>query len=336
MPSYGQSVTLQYVAWDTVNNVGKTGDAGNHTLKWVKDGTAATPTNVPPAEVDSTNCPGVYKLTMTGTEASCQVGTLCGKSSTAGIVILPATVTFENLPSASPGASGGLPTLTSALVVGADLQTIKTQAVTAAGAVTFPSSIGTSSYAGADTSGTTTLLTRIPGAITLNGGNVACDLQTIKTQAVTCTAGVTVNPNVGGVQPFNFSGTGASAVLKADVEQINTQAVTAGGPVTVNSQVGEAYEIATDSSGRVLLQPTQTGVTIPTVTSVTTANLNLAQAIPTSNAAQTVGDALNAARAQGFGKWTLSGTTLTLYAGDGTTVVRTFTLDSSSSPTQRT
>lgn len=64
--------------------------------------------------------------------------------------------------------------------------------------------------------------------------------------------------------------------------------------------------------------------------------LDLTEAVPTSNTAQTVGDALNAARAQGFGKWTISGTTLTLYAGDGTTVVRTFTLDSSTAPTQRT
>jgi hypothetical protein len=45
-----------------------------------------------------------------------------------------------------------------------DLQTIKTQAVTAAAPVTFPGSIGTSTYAGADTAGTTELLTRIPDA----------------------------------------------------------------------------------------------------------------------------------------------------------------------------
>ena len=64
--------------------------------------------------------------------------------------------------------------------------------------------------------------------------------------------------------------------------------------------------------------------------------LDLTQVVPTSNTNQTVGDALNAARAQGFGKWTLSGTTLTLYAPDGTTAVRTFTLDSSSAPTSRT
>jgi hypothetical protein len=63
--------------------------------------------------------------------------------------------------------------------------------------------------------------------------------------------------------------------------------------------------------------------------------LDLTQPIPAANAAQTTGDALNAARAQGFGAWALSGTTLTLYAGDGTTIVRSFTLDSATAPTSR-
>jgi hypothetical protein len=80
---------------------------------------------------------------------------------------------------------------------------------------------------------------------------------------------------------------------------------------------------------------TLSNITIPIVTNVANASLNLSQPVPTSNSAQTVGDALNAARAQGFGKWVLSGTSLMLYAADGTTVVRTFTLDSASAPTTR-
>lgn len=188
MPSYGQAVTLQYVAWDNGNNVGKTGDVGNHTLRWIKDGASAAPSNSP-TEVDGTNAPGIYKVLLTAAECQCQVGMLCGKSSTSGIAVLPTSVTFENLPTAAPAAAGGLPV------------------------------IGTGS-----------------GQLNPSGGNVG---------------------------------------------------------------------------------------------------LNLTQTIPTSNTAQTVGDALNAARAQGFGKWVLSGTTLTLYAADGATSVRTFTLDSGSSPTQR-
>lgn len=45
--------------------------------------------------------------------------------------------------------------------------------------------------------------------------------------------------------------------------------------------------------------------------------------------------AAKAAWAQGFGKWTLVGTTLTLYGPDGTTPVRVFALDDPDSPTER-
>lgn len=58
--------------------------------------------------------------------------------------------------------------------------------------------------------------------------------------------------------------------------------------------------------------------------------------IPTTNTANTVGDALNAARANGFGKWEIVGTTLSIYAPDNTTVIKTFTLDSTTNPTSRT
>lgn len=77
------------------------------------------------------------------------------------------------------------------------------------------------------------------------------------------------------------------------------------------------------------------GVTVKLNTDKAGYRLDLTQAIPASNTGQTLGDALNAARAQGFGKWILSGTTLTLYAADGTTAVRTFSLDSATAPTQR-
>lgn len=65
--------------------------------------------------------------------------------------------------------------------------------------------------------------------------------------------------------------------------------------------------------------------------------ISITTAIPTTgNTINTIADCLNAARAQGFGPWTQSGTTLTLYASDGVTAVHTFTLNSSTTPTQRT
>lgn len=108
MASRGQSITVTYTAWDTSANTGKTGDAANHTLRWVKDGTSAAPTNAA-SEVDATNAPGVYKITLTGTECTCDVGVLSGKSSTGNVVVIPTTITFEQLPTAAPDAAGGLP-----------------------------------------------------------------------------------------------------------------------------------------------------------------------------------------------------------------------------------
>lgn len=94
MSTRATSITISYQAWDTSANAGKTGDSGNHTLRWVKDGTSSAPANSP-AEVDATNCPGLYKLVLTGTECTCDYGTLHGKSSTANISIMPISVSFE-------------------------------------------------------------------------------------------------------------------------------------------------------------------------------------------------------------------------------------------------
>lgn len=70
------------------------------------------------------------------------------------------------------------------------------------------------------------------------------------------------------------------------------------------------------------------------------ASLNLTQAVPTSNTAETVGDALNGARVNAFGKWVWNtgvtpSSTLVLYAANGTTAIRTFYLNSLDAPTVR-
>lgn len=76
-----------------------------------------------------------------------------------GLAVLPSSSTLAVTPTIASTQSFNNTGQTTNLP--ADLQTIKTQTVTAAAGVTFPSSIGTSTYAGADTSGTTTLLSRL-------------------------------------------------------------------------------------------------------------------------------------------------------------------------------
>lgn len=66
------------------------------------------------------------------------------------------------------------------------------------------------------------------GASAFTAVGVQSDLQTIKTQTVTCAAGVTVNVNVGTTQPLNFTGTAASALVKSDMVDIAGAAVATG------------------------------------------------------------------------------------------------------------
>lgn len=111
MPSRStNNLVVQYYAWDSVANTPKTGDVANHTLRWIKDGTASAPTNSA-SEIDSANAPGVYKVTLTSAETTCHIGTLAGKSSTANVFIVPITITFELLPTNAAGTAGGVPTL---------------------------------------------------------------------------------------------------------------------------------------------------------------------------------------------------------------------------------
>lgn len=107
MSLYGTATTVQFTVWDTANNVGKTGDAANITLKWIKDGTAATTTNSC-TEVDATNAPGVYKVLLTATECQALSGTLAGVSVSADVSVIPTHYSFVQLPNVAPGVENGL------------------------------------------------------------------------------------------------------------------------------------------------------------------------------------------------------------------------------------
>lgn len=115
--------TITYMAYNTSTGAYQTGDAANHTLRWCKDGTSSATSNSP-SEVDSTNAPGEYKITMTSTETDCLVGTLAGKSATANVILIPTQVAFVQVPNAVAGASGGL------LIAGSNAATSFTGGIT--------------------------------------------------------------------------------------------------------------------------------------------------------------------------------------------------------------
>lgn len=107
MPSRGQSIVAIYEAYDVVAEDYKTGDVANHTIRLIKDGVLTVPTNTP-TEISAASRPGAYGLVLTTTEATAHVVDVGGVSSTANVRILPATYTFEQLPTAVAGAANGL------------------------------------------------------------------------------------------------------------------------------------------------------------------------------------------------------------------------------------
>ena len=127
-----------------------------------------------------------------------------------------------------------------------------------------------------------------------------------------------------GYQLYNFDGTVNGTRIAAGVVEVPATS----GHYQANVTTPDPF------NGSIVLD---TGTATPSYAAQEIVDIrnDLGQLIPTSNTVQTVGDAFNAARADGFGKWTQVGTALTLYAGDGTTVVRTFALDSATVPQQR-
>ena len=124
-------------AYDTVNNIAKTGDASNITGHYSLDGAAWTSfATTNPTEIGG----GVYwqPLLQAGTNGNACA--YCWTSTTTGIQIDPVLVltTGVSLPTAAPAASGGLPTVGTGsgqinpMSGGVDVQTWLTHAVTAA------------------------------------------------------------------------------------------------------------------------------------------------------------------------------------------------------------
>lgn len=88
MPQIDTQTVISYLAWNTSDQAGETGDNANHTLKIISDGEAASPSNSP-SEIDAANCPGIYKITITAGENNGDLMMLAGKSSTSDVVIYP-------------------------------------------------------------------------------------------------------------------------------------------------------------------------------------------------------------------------------------------------------
>ncbi|MGB3999889.1 MAG: hypothetical protein WBM23_08340 [Desulfomonilia bacterium] len=162
MPFINTAVTVSLVCWDTVNNVGKTGDASNITLRGVRDGTLFTPSEPSITQVDSTNLPGVYKASLTASENNGTLLTLGGKSSSTGCVIIP--VSWSNELTGDAFARLGAPAGAS---VSADIAAVKakTDNLPASPAAVGSAMTLTSAYDAAKSAASQASVTTIEGIV---------------------------------------------------------------------------------------------------------------------------------------------------------------------------
>lgn len=218
-------------------------------FRLVKNGTAATLSGATVTH----DANGYYTVALTTTNTdttgrlTLAVGNTAMSMSTHRYSVLLASV-YDALITNATNATGGLPTATGSISA-------------LAGAI--------STYAGGDTSGVTTLLTRLPSAISLSAGAVTVGTNNDKTGYSLASGGlasvtawsVAITGNITG----NLSGSVGSVTSGVTVSTNNDK---------TGYSLSQAFptnfaSMSIDANGKVLLQPTQTGVTIPTVTSIT-------------------------------------------------------------------
>jgi hypothetical protein len=91
----GQSYIVDFVVWDLANNAPKTGDAANITVRISKDGGTLTAATNNPVEVDATNAPGLYRITLTASEMDANTIEVVPKSTTANTYCQVVTILTE-------------------------------------------------------------------------------------------------------------------------------------------------------------------------------------------------------------------------------------------------
>lgn len=95
MPAKGQPIKgLCYIAWDTQNNRGQTGDSAQHQLQIIRDGITLTPYGQP-YEIDGSGSPGLYALDLTAEESNGDLIVLAGRSLTPFVSIIPVQLSTQ-------------------------------------------------------------------------------------------------------------------------------------------------------------------------------------------------------------------------------------------------
>lgn len=317
---------VTYYAWNTSTNAFVTGDAANHSTSWIKDGTRSATTNAT-AEVDATNCPGAYKVTMTSTEVDCWQGVLGGKSSTANVVLIPTMVAFEYLNTAAP-ATAGVPDVNVKNINNVSASAVTTikavQGLTTADTISAlaNNTITAASIAAAALNGKGDWNTTTPPTVAAIATGVWQDT-TAGDFTVALSVGKSVMNGVAlgtGLTIASVSGAVGSVTGNVGGNVVGSVAsVTAGVTVSTNNdKTGYTASTVTDKTGYALSSTGSAALTEDYAADGATGTLNQMVYMIWSLLAER-----NA-----------SGTTLTTKKLDGTTTSMTFTLDAASPSTQ--
>lgn len=149
---------LPVFAYDEDTGLEATGESANITLKTkISGGSSATTTNSP-TEVNATDEPGWYEVEMTAAEMNGDLIYVSGSCSTSGIRIRPTVI--ATIPGSNAGVKADLVDSPNATALSAVAAAIRTELTTELGRIDATIS-SRSTYTGADTPGTTTLLSRL-------------------------------------------------------------------------------------------------------------------------------------------------------------------------------
>lgn len=217
---------IQLFAFDTTTNLPKTGDAANITAYVSKDHGAVTVLGDTSAtEMDATNAKGVYVFDLTQAETNADELTFTAKSSTSNISITPRFITTN------PPSFSAFVTPTGAAV---NATQIGGQTASAAGTVTFPGTIASTTNITAGTITTVTNLTNAP-----TSGDFTATMKTSIGTAVAASAVASVTGNIGGNLNGSVGSLGAQAKLDVNAEA-DTALADVGVTTTVTGRIDAA------------------------------------------------------------------------------------------------
>lgn len=107
MAMRGVPIVVTYQAYSPTANAYVSGDASNHVMQLFKDGVFAQTQNSA-YEVNGVTATGLYAVALATTETQANFITVFGNSSNKNVILVPMSVSFDQIPNLVPGSAGGL------------------------------------------------------------------------------------------------------------------------------------------------------------------------------------------------------------------------------------